>query len=194
MSNFELIKKIIEERRNINPADFNDKKISDDDINSILSLANWAPTHGRTEPWRILVLAGNACANFGKTHADLYKENTPEEKFLQDTYIKFENQGIKSSHVLIVYSKRGKNPNIPEWEELAATSAAVQNMLLGAEALGIAAFWSTGGQITKPSLKKYFELTDEENIIGVIYLGYSDKQLTGKRNTPIEDKIQWIKN
>ena len=194
MNNFELIKKTIEERRNINPVDFNDKKISDDDINKIISLANWAPTHGRTEPWRIIVLSDNATANFGKAHADLYKKHTPEERFLEETYHKFENQGVKSSHILIVYSKRGKNANIPEWEELAATAAAVQNILLGAETLDIASFWSTGGQITKQSLKDYFELSDEENIIGAIYLGYSDKNPAGKRNTSIEEKTKWVKS
>lgn len=193
MSNFEAIKQAIENRRNINPVDFIDKKINDEDIKNILALANWAPTHGRTEPWRIIVLADDATDNFGKTHAELYKSNTPEEKFLEETYKKFENQGKNASHIFIVYSKRGKNPNIPEWEELAATSCAVQNVLLGAETLDIATFWSTGGQITKPSVKAHFNLQDDEQVVGAIFLGYTEKELAGKRNTTIEDKTQWIK-
>lgn len=194
MSNFELIKKAIENRRNINPVDFTDKKISEEDIRNILALANWAPTHGRTEPWRIIALADEATDNFGKTHAELYKANTPEERFLEETYKKFENQGKNASHIFIVYSKRGKNPNIPEWEELAATACAVQNMLLGAEALDISTFWFTGGQITKPSVKQHFNLQEDEQIVGAIFLGYSEKELTGRRNTAIEDKTEWIKN
>ena len=35
----------------------NGEKVSDAEVQQILEAANWAPTHGKTEPWRFAVLA-----------------------------------------------------------------------------------------------------------------------------------------
>ena len=51
---FEIIADIIRSRRSIKPVKMNGKKIPDEQVKELLKLANWAPTHGRTEPWRLL--------------------------------------------------------------------------------------------------------------------------------------------
>ena len=33
------------------------ERVSDAEVQQILEAANWAPTHGKTEPWRFAVLA-----------------------------------------------------------------------------------------------------------------------------------------
>ena len=52
---FEIIASIIKNRRSIKPVKMNGKKIPDEQVRELLKLANWAPTHGRTEPWRFIV-------------------------------------------------------------------------------------------------------------------------------------------
>lgn len=37
--------------------DMNGERVSDAEVQQILEAANWAPTHGKTEPWRFAVLA-----------------------------------------------------------------------------------------------------------------------------------------
>ena len=37
--------------------DMNGEHVSDAEVQQILEAANWAPTHGKTEPWRFAVLA-----------------------------------------------------------------------------------------------------------------------------------------
>jgi hypothetical protein len=46
----------IRARRSIFPKDFTGDIVSHDSIMAMLEAANWAPTHGRTEPWRFVVL------------------------------------------------------------------------------------------------------------------------------------------
>ena len=48
------LKKIIKNRRNTK--NFNNKNISNEDINSLLDVAVWAPNHRNTEPWRFFVI------------------------------------------------------------------------------------------------------------------------------------------
>ncbi|ANI88559.1 nitroreductase [Arachidicoccus ginsenosidimutans] len=195
MTNFEIISKTITERRSTKPQIFNGKKIDNAVIEQLLNLANWAPTHAFTEPWRFVVMHGDGVKRFCEDHANLYKQNTPEEKFIQATYDKLKTQGDSVSHIIAVFSKRGENPNIPELEEICATACAVQNILLGAESLDIAALWSTGGQILKPSMKQYLNLREEDTMLGILYLGYTDQpKPAGKRLVSMEEKVMWYRS
>jgi hypothetical protein len=43
-----------------------------------------------------------------------------------------------------------------------------------------------------PALKTYLNLSEEDQVMGLLYLGYSDQPLpSGKRNFPLETKIHW---
>jgi len=167
--------------------------IPDQVVNELLSLAHWAPTHGRTEPWQFFVYAGEALEKFGKAHADLYWANTEEDKRMEATYHKLEHNVDKASHLVIAAMKRGQNPKIPLIEEICAASAAVQNILLGAAALGIASFWSTGGMTHKPALKDLLGLGEHDIVLGLLFLGYTDEPVKeGVRNSSISEKVKWL--
>jgi len=170
----------------------NGRLIDNADVEKLLQLADWAPTHAHTEPWRFVVYAHDKAQAFCKDHAELYKSITPAEKFNTATYEKLLHNGDKVSHIVAVIMKRGDNPKIPALEEISATSAAVQHILLGAETLGIAALWSTGGLTHNPALKEYFGLQEQDIIIGLLYLGYTDDiAKEGKRIVPLHHKVEW---
>ncbi len=192
MNTFETLQQVVRNRRSTKPADMNGKKIDNILIRHLLELADWAPTHGRTEPWRFIVYENEAKQKFCHGHADLYKANTDPEKFTNAKYEKLQQQGDTVSHIIIVYMKRTQNNSIPALEEIAAVSAATQNILLGAAALNIAALWSTGGMAHHDSMKKFLNLADEDVVIGLLYLGYSDVDVKeGKRNVLLENKVVW---
>lgn len=47
---------LIRSRRSIFPKHMTGETVPQDSITAMLEAANWAPTHGRTEPWRFVVL------------------------------------------------------------------------------------------------------------------------------------------
>jgi nitroreductase len=169
----------------------NGKKIPDYQVGSLLELADWAPTHGFTEPWRFVVYA--TASDFSHQHAELYKCSTTPEGFDHAVYNKLYDQGDKASHVILAVMKRGNLPKIPVIEEVEAVSCAVQNILLGATALGIASFWSTGGMALRPPMKEFLKLSEDDHVIGVLYLGYADNNPQGSRSIPLDEKITWVK-
>lgn len=188
---FAIISNIITSRRSTKPAMMNGKKASDEQIKSLLELANWAPTHGYTEPWRFTVYSNPPA--FCHQHAELYKQSIEPENFAEGVYNNLYTQGDKASHIIIVTMKRGGLPKIPVIEEMEAAACAVQNILLGATALGMASFWSTGGMALRPPMKDFLHLGEDDHIVGVIYLGYTDQHTEGSRNTPLDEKIMWFK-
>ena len=171
----------------------NGQIIPGEKVDQLLALADWAPTHGRTEPWRFFVYAGAALKQFGIDHANLYWQHTGEDKRLEAKREKLEHNVDKASHAVIAVMKRGANEKIPQVEEVAAASAAIQNILLGATALGISSFWSTGGMTHKNELKDYLGLNADDIIMGILYLGYTDEPAKdGLRNTPWSEKVKWM--
>ncbi len=191
MEKINVLAALVENRRSIKPAVLNGKKIDDQQVVELLTLANWAPTHGFTEPWRFVVYSGDAVRRFYLDQAELYKRHEPPATFNSGKFEKQLHNGDNASHVIAVYMKRGSNPNIPELEEICATAAAVQNMLLGAEALGIATLWSTGGMVLRPEMKDYLGLDDADKMIGVLSLGYTDEAPRPGRRGPVDGKTNW---
>jgi nitroreductase len=188
---FSILSDIIKKRRSIKPVRMNGKKIPDEQVKEILQLANWAPTHGRTEPWRFIVYAGDKVREFCYQHAELYKALTPAAKFEQANYDKQLHNGDLASHLIIAIMQRGNSPKIPALEEIAATAAAMQNILLGATAAGITSFWSTGGMTHHSVMKDFLKLKKEDIVMGIIFLGYTDEVSEGKRQTSMDEKVTW---
>jgi nitroreductase len=186
---FNMISNIIRNRRSVKPFMMNGDKIPDEQVESLLELADWAPTHALTEPWRFVVYSNPS--DFCHQHAELYKQNTPAIEFIQGTYDNLYTQGDKVSHVIVTVMLRGNLAKIPVFEELAATAAAMQNILLGATALNIASFWNTGGMVLKPAMHSFLNLRDEDQVMGVIYLGYADEYPKGVRKVPLSEKVVW---
>lgn len=188
---FEILAEIIKNRRSIKPAKMNGKKIPDEVVMKLLKLANWAPSHGRTEPWRFIVYSGSKVQEFCRQHAELYKSYTQSEKFEQATYDKQLRNGDLASHIVISIMQRGTLAKVPALEEVVATAMAIQNILLGVTAAGIAAFLSTGGMTHHQPMKDFLQLKGDDIVIGILYFGYSDEQMEGKRHSEIEEKIVW---
>ena len=191
MDKFHLVQETIAGRRSTKPAVLNGKKIDESHVRQLLELANWAPTHANTEPWRFVVYSGEAVQRFCHEHAELYRRHTAPAAFTAAKYEKQQHNGDKASHLIVVYMKRGNNPNITALEEVCATAAAVENILLGAEALGIAVLWSTGGMLLHPVMKEYFELGNEDVVLGMLYMGYTDEPVKPGKRGPVEEKTSW---
>jgi nitroreductase len=190
---FETISRVIRERRTIKPGQMNGGIIPDEQVRELIALADWAPNHGNTEPWRFYIWGGREKVDeFCRQHAELYKLNTPEDSFNPTTYQNLSTLGAKASHVMIVVMRRGHLEKIPVMEELAATAASVENLLLGAQAAGIAAYWGTGGQVLKSSMKTWLGLREEDIVMGALYLGQSELKKDGVRQVPLEEKMHWM--
>ena len=79
---------------------------------------------------------------------------------------------------------------IPEWEEIASVSMAVQNMWLTATSLKIGAFWSTPSYIKH--MNEHISLNHNEKCLGIFYLGYYDNLNITRIPNPIEKKIETL--
>lgn len=189
-SEYEILSKIIKNRRSIFPASYTQEEISKEVIEQILESANYAPTHKLTQPWRFVVIKGEAKNKLGVKLAEIYKEIIPAEKFLQK---KLDSIPLKVNQAnCIIAVKVQFSGKIPEWEEIAAVSCAVQNMSLMAETFGVGAYWSSPPLIV--GLSDFLQLAENEKCLGLFYMGYHNDEPRAANRTPIADKVRWMEN
>lgn len=162
-----VLKEIIESRRSIFPRDYSGEAIDESVLAEIVASGNFAPQHKRTRPWRFRIFKNEEKNLLGEKLAEIYKTNTSTQTFLEKKYIDISEKIKKSDAIVtIVVNFSGM---VPEWEEIAATSMAVQNMYLTATAHEIGCYWSSPGIISH--LNEYLDLEENQRCLGLFYLG-----------------------
>lgn len=181
---------IIKKRRSVNPLQYSDEPISEDEMNQILESANWAPNHKRTEPWRFKVIQGKARQRFAEFMVKKYMDNTPADNQSERKKMDMIDK-CNLSHTIVLLNMSASGL-LPEWEELAATSMAVQNMWLMCTALGIGSYWSSPSLITQ--MQEFVPMEDNEKCLGIFYMGKLKSNLLEGIRKPASEKIQFINN
>ena len=183
---------IIRNRRSVYPPMYTDQPIPNHLIEELLENANHAPTHRLTEPWRFRIIAGDKRAELGDLLANFYRLNTPEEQFSNRKYEMLAEKAHRSSHVIAICMHRDEKERVPEWEEIASTAMAVQNMWLTASAHQIGCYWSSHPAIYGEACRAFLQLKEQERCLGFLFLGYHTMPKVEPRRTPIADKVQWL--
>jgi len=189
--NPDYINNIIHKRRSIFPSQFNKKPIPVNLIKELLKNANMAPTHRLTQPWRFKVLQNKAKEDLGNFLSEIYVSSTDSTLFSKFKNNKIKENCLKSNAIIIICMQRDSNNTVPEWEEIASTSMAVQNIWLTCTANNLGCYWSSPKSIDK--IGGLINLKKGERCLGFLYLGHHDikEKLSFKRGF-IAKKVEWI--
>ncbi len=188
------ISEYIKHRRSIYPAVFTGEKVPDHVVAEMLENANWAPTHRITEPWRFVVFQEEGIRKLAEFQSDLYRKVSSEQGNFDETkFAKLKNKPLLCSHIIAIGMARDPKESVPEMEEVAAVSCAVQNMLLTAAANGVGCYWGTGGVTFYEEAKPFFGLGESDKLMGFLYLGMPKVWPEGRRS-PITNKVTYVKS
>ena len=192
MKSSESLMQLIRQRRTVKPVLYTEQVIEESIIDEILESANWAPNHGRTEPWRLSVFSGAGIDKYIKIIETVFTE-TPEDQKKPEKLEKWCKNAPHASHIIAFGVKRTENCKIPAIEEVCAVSCAAQNMMLVATAHGIGSYWSSG-IAHMPTAARAFGLDGEEDVmLGFLHLGYFEGDFAeGCRRSEVADKVNRI--
>ncbi len=158
-------------------------------IQTILEAGTWAPNHHMTEPWRFVVLEGEARnalgAVMGAVDAARYDDPAKKAAAAESAARK----PLRAPYVIGVGVE--PDPTAPEIEEVCAVAAAAQNMLLAADALGLAAIWRSGWMAFTPEVREYLGLSEQGKVLGFIYVGYPAGDSPTRTRRPVEAVTMW---
>lgn len=199
---------LLRQRRSVFPKDYNGRghAVTDDEVRMLLEAANWAPTHKRNEPWRFVVFRGQAAirqvldATVEGNRAATVEERGGET--FEEWHADFLDRGIRKKwskcDVLISLSMlREAVPSrrLPEWEEVAATACAVQNMHLMATSMELAGYWSSWNIVGRDSdaMAECLGISKEagDRCLGFFCIGSSDVRVRSGRGA-VAEKTRWV--
>lgn len=180
----------ISERRSVFPQFFTGQPIADDTLAALLEAANFAPSHRKTEPWRFQVYRGT-----GKDKLLDYLQASYEGKNGAGTWTeqlakKFGKKLNQSAAVLTIFMARDPEASVPEWEEIAATSCAVQNMWTSLGNYGLGGYWSSPSFIC--GYKSFPVVPDDWRCLGMFYLGYHQAPELPRKLGHWKEKVTFV--
>lgn len=187
---------LIRHRRSVKPVDMDSQRAVDGTLlHYLLENANWAPTHGLTEPWRFNIYQGFAREDLAKAMQDIYRQTTPPEEFREDKLAKMSENPRLAPVVMVIWMERHAG-KIPEMEEIEAVACAVQNFHLSASAAGLVGYWSSPPLVYTPPFSQWLGIRPEDRCLGLFYLGWPNARAPypqGRRQ-PVHDKLRWFGN
>lgn len=189
--NLSEINELIRERRTIYPEQFSDRKVHREQIENILINAQWAPTHGNTQPWRFKVFMEDGRTSLSDFLAKTYLELTPVELQNDMKLSKLLTRPLKSSVVIAVCMERQKDEKILEIEEIEAVACAIQNMHLTTTAYGLGGFWATPKLIYSQQMNQFLDLGEKDKCLGLFYIGYPAIEWPKAHRKPLEYTTEW---
>ncbi len=179
-------------RRSIKPEHMKPDPVDRDTLDRLFEAANWAPSHGLTEPWRFVVFQGTARRDLAeaicRTMADDGQDTLPPDDPRRE---KITRKTDTAPVVAAIVCAASTNPKIFEIEEVEATAMAVQNLHLAARALGLAGFWSSGKKAFHPRMAEFLGLEPPARCLGFFYIGYPAVPWPEGARGPYQDKIIW---
>lgn len=145
-----------------------DRPVPVDLVERLCELGTWAPAHKKTWPWKFAHLTGDARFRLGEAFvADMIERDFGDEGKRTKTLTKY----ARTPSVLVVGCEPHEKPSLHD-ENRDAVAAAIQNVLLGATAAGLASFWSTAPLIDSARALDLCGFDPGDRILGIIYLGY----------------------
>lgn len=182
------MKNIISQRRSIFPSQFSEQTVSKQTIEVLLESAHCAPTHRKTEPWRFKVFQNDAKELLGQQMALAYRETTSKYSATKAKKIKIKVD--QSPAIIAICMQRDLGESVPEWEEIAATAMAVQNLWLHATELGLGGYWSSPSFAKE--MRTFLDLATGEHCLGFFYLGYFSGPSPQRIPSPWQEKVRWF--
>ncbi len=188
MSVFDIIKR----RRSIGK--MTAERPTREQIERLLEAATHAPNHHKVEPWRFFVLVGEARKELGEVMAQALAERLrerPQEK--EEAMLgKERTKLLRSPVVIVAAAKHPEQPKVVEIENIEAVAAAVENMLLTAEEMGLACMWRTGDAAYDVRVKQWLGLEPEDAIVAFVYVGFPAIPKLERSPTSFEQKTTWL--
>lgn len=160
-------------------------------IEKLLSAGAQAPNHHKARPWRFVVLTGDGRKKLGDVFAASFLDRNPAAP--PEAGDKPRSLPLRAPVVIAVgVDKPAPGTKIIEIENVSAASAAAQNILLAAHALGLGAIWRTGEWARDPKVKEFLGFAPDQHIVGFIYVGYPEVAPESYTRIGFEDRVTWI--
>jgi nitroreductase len=153
---------------------FAPEPVSRETLLELFAVARFAPTHHMTEPWRFRVLGPETLAAL--------KEADRKGAAKLDR-----------APTLVLASAALSGDLVQDEEDVCATAAAIQLVLLAATERGLATYWRTPHVLRTPPGRASVGLPDGERFLGLIHFGTAVREPAPRERRPVESYVEFLR-
>jgi F420 biosynthesis protein FbiB-like protein len=176
---------------------FKDNPIPDEALQAILTAAAQAPSPKNRQPWRFVVVRDDKCAEMVRvmrTRIAKTKSRGRDVGTLERSADVMEQAPV----TIFIFNPYGVHPSLDRpkeqrlWDvvEIRSIGAAIQNMLLAAQDLGLGSLWICDVFYVYKELCDWLGETGQ--MIAAVSLGYPDESPGARPRTPVGEMTRWV--
>jgi nitroreductase len=140
----------------------------------LFELAQLAPNHHLTQPWRFRVIGPESLAR------------------LKDAAGPSEADKLDRAPTLVVASATLCGELLQDEEDVCATAAAIMLVLLGATERGLASYWRTPEILRTARGREAIGIPAGERVLGLIHLGPPAREPALRERGPVDDYVEFL--
>jgi nitroreductase len=180
----------LERRRSVAITMLGEPAPSPEELRRMLTIAARVPDHGALEPWRFIVVDGDARREAGQRLEQVFvAEDAAMDPKKRDKFAGVIRRiFMHAPLVVIVVSRADPTARIPVWEQELSSGALCMNLLHAAGALGFAASWLTEWAAYSDGARRALGVGHDEKIAGIIHIG-TPKETPADRKRPNVEAI-----
>ena len=185
---FAVAQALIESRQNISPRHLVEPGPSREQLDAMLSLAAAAPDHGQLTPWRFVLVPAEQRHRLAEVFALSLVDRDPGATEAQVADAR--EKAYRAPLLLVAIASLGsREPDTPALERMVSMGAAIQNLLLGAHAMGFGTGLTSGRAMASQHLRRLCGLSDGEVAVCCVNVGTVAKRKVGSRVRPAATEI-----
>jgi nitroreductase len=181
---FSFARALIGSRQNVSPKRLVEPGPSSEQLESLLALAASAPDHGLLTPWRFIIIPPAQRHRLAEVFALALIDRDPGATLEQIEAAR--EKAHRAPLLMVAVACLGaREPNTPELERMVSMGAAIQNILLGAHAMGFGAGLTSGQAMSSPRLRALCGLGEGEVAVCCLNVGTVSKRKPSNRVRPL---------
>ena len=140
----------------------------------LLDVARFAPTHHMREPWRFRVVGPRALGTL--------KEAAGEKEAAK----------LDRAPTLVVASASLSGDLVQDEEDVCATAAAIQLVLLAATERGLASYWRTPAVLRTRKGREALGIPHGERALGLLHFGTPGREPAPRERAPVGSYVHFL--
>jgi nitroreductase len=181
---FSLVQELIESRETVLPRCLVEPGPMPAQVDALLALAAAAPDHGRLTPWRFIVVPPERRHRLAEAFALALTDRDPAA--MPEQVAQAGEKAYRAPLLMVAVACLGpRKPDTPPLERMVSMGAAIQNILLGAHAMGFAAGLTGGRAMGSPRMQRLLGLGDSEVAVCCVNIGTPTARRTRSAPRPL---------
>lgn len=177
---------------------FSDRPVTREAVNAVLAATILAPSGKNRQPWRFVVVAGD-------------EKRTQMTRVMREGIADAKARGMGSGSAIMtarvmefapvtifVFNPEGVHPWVKhsieqtflELVDTQSIGAAIQNMLLAAQDMGLGTLWMCDVWSAYQQLSAW--LGESGQLVAAVALGYPDEQPSARPRRPLSEVVRWF--